>query len=96
MTISTRKKLKTARIEARTTPEALALMKHAAHLQGQSVSDFIASSGANAARKVIADTEIITLSREAGLQIAELLANPPEPTQALKKAVKNHRRLIVS
>ena len=94
MTTSTRKKLKTARIDARTTPEALDLMKHAAHLQGQSVSDFIASSGVSAARKVIAETEIITLSREASIQFAELLANPPEPTEALKKAVEHRRRLI--
>ena len=96
MSTSTRKKLKTARVEARTTPESLALMKRAAELQGQSVSDFLVSAGANAARKIIAQTEIITLNHEASMQIAELLTHPPEPPEALKKAVENHKRLIVS
>ena len=39
---------RTARIEARTAPDALAVVKRAAELQGRSVSDFVVAAAQQA------------------------------------------------
>ena len=44
---------RTARLEARIAPEALAVVKRAAELEGRSVSDFVVSAAQEAARKTI-------------------------------------------
>jgi uncharacterized protein (DUF1778 family) len=85
---------RTARIEARISPDLLATVKRAAELQGRSVSDFVVTATAEAAQKIVTDAEVIRLSREASEQIAELLMNPPPPTEALKEAFAQRRRLI--
>jgi uncharacterized protein (DUF1778 family) len=85
---------RTARIEARISPELLATVKRAAELQGRSVSDFVVTATAEAAQKIVTDAEIIRLSRAASEQLAELLMNPPPPTKALKEAFAHRRRLI--
>jgi uncharacterized protein (DUF1778 family) len=46
---------RTARIEARIAPDALALVKHAAEMQGRSVSDFVVSAAQEAAHRAIED-----------------------------------------
>lgn len=40
---------RTARIEARLAPETLAIVRHAAQMEGRSVSDFVASAAYDAA-----------------------------------------------
>ena len=86
---------RTARLEARIRPEQMQLLKRAAELQGRSVSDFVVAAAQDAAAKAIADIEVIRLSRAASEAFAALLINPPEPNAALRRAFKNHRRLIV-
>lgn len=85
---------RTARIEARIAPELLATVKRAAELQGRSVSDFIVTAAAEVANKVISETDMIRLSREASRQIAQLLSDPPPPTKGFKSAVAARRRLL--
>jgi uncharacterized protein (DUF1778 family) len=85
---------RTARLEARITRDALAVVRRAAEIQGRSVSDFVVSAAQEAAQKTIADVEIIRLSREAQERFAALLLSPPPPTAALVKALKRHRKLI--
>jgi uncharacterized protein (DUF1778 family) len=85
---------RSARIEARIAPELLATVKRAAELQGRSVSDFVVTAAAEVANKVIAETELIRLSREASAQVARLLTNPPPPTRALKASMAARRRLL--
>lgn len=85
---------RTARIEARISPDLLATVKRAAELQGRSVSDFVVTATAEAAQKIVTDAELIRLSRAASEKIAELLMNPPQPTEALKEAFAHRRRLI--
>ena len=69
-------------------------MKRAAEIEGRSVSNFVESAAQEAARRTIADVEIIRLSRAAQEQFAALLINPPPPSARLKQAFKHHRRLI--
>jgi uncharacterized protein (DUF1778 family) len=85
---------RTARLEARITRRALAVVRRAAEIQGRSVSDFVVSAAQEAAQKTIAEVEVIRLSREAQERFAELLLNPPPPAPALVKALKRHRELI--
>jgi uncharacterized protein (DUF1778 family) len=85
---------RTARLEARLSPEALAVVKRAAEIQGRSVSDFVVAAAQEAAHRTIEQTQIIRLSVEDQRLIAEALLNPPEPTPALKKVFEHHRRLI--
>jgi uncharacterized protein (DUF1778 family) len=86
---------RTARIEARIAPDALAIVRRAAEIQGRSVSDFVVAAAQEAAQKTVAEVEIIQLSREAQEQFISLLLNPPPPSAALMRALDRHRSLIV-
>jgi uncharacterized protein (DUF1778 family) len=86
---------RTARIEARIAPEALAIVRRAAEIQGRSVSDFMIAAAQEAARKTVAEVEVIRLSREGQEQFAALLLKPPPPADALLRALQRHRSLIV-
>ena len=86
--------VRSARIEARIAPEALAVVKRAAEIQGRSVSDFVVSAARDAAARTIEETEIIRLSVAAQRAFAEAIVDPPAPSEGLKKAFASHRRLI--
>ncbi len=85
---------RTARIEARITPEALAVVKRAAELQGRSLSDFVVAAAQDAANRAIEETQIIRLSVEDQRAFAEAIRNPPPLAPAMERAIANHRRLI--
>lgn len=85
---------RTARIEARIAPEALAIVRRAAEMQGRSISDFVIAAAQEAAHRAIEETEIIRLSVEGQRQLAEMLLNPPKPNAALKRALRRHREFF--
>jgi uncharacterized protein (DUF1778 family) len=85
---------RTSRIEARIAPDALAIVKRAAEIQGRSVSDFVVAAAQEAASRTIEETQIIRLSVEDQRMIAEAILNPPPPSPALQRAAEAHRRLI--
>jgi uncharacterized protein (DUF1778 family) len=85
---------RTARIEARIAPDALAVVKRAAEMQGRSVSDFVVAAAQDAARRAIEETSIIRLSVEDQLRFVDLLLNPPPVSPALERARESHARLI--
>jgi len=85
---------RTARIEARIAPDALAIVKRAAELQGRSVSDFIVAAAQAEANRTIAETQIIRLSLEDQQNLAEAILNPPPPNAALRRAFESHAKLI--
>jgi uncharacterized protein (DUF1778 family) len=85
---------RTARIEARIAPDALAVVKRAAELQGRSVSDFVVAAAQEAANRAIEEAHIIRLSVEDQRAFAEALLNPPPLTPAMERAIANHRRLM--
>jgi len=55
---------KTARLEARITPELQALLKRAAELEGRSLSDFVMTAARQAAEKRVEQEHVIRLSVE--------------------------------
>ncbi len=85
---------RTARIEARIAPDALAVVKRAAEIQGRSVSDFVVAAAEEAANRTIERAQIIRLSVQDQRAFAEAILNPPKPTPALRRAFRRHRTLI--
>jgi uncharacterized protein (DUF1778 family) len=86
---------RTARIEARIAPEALAIVRRAAEIQGRSISDFVVAAAQDAATKTVAELEVIRLSRAAQEQFASLLLKPQPLSKALHRALKRHNTIIV-
>lgn len=87
---------RTTRLEARISPEALAIVRRAAEMQGRSLSDFVVSAAQEAAQRAIEDTQVLRLAVEDQRLLAEAILNPPEPNDALRRAAAAHRRLVVS
>ncbi len=85
---------RTARIEARIAPDALAIVRRAAELQGRSVSDFVVAAAQEAANRTIEETQILRLSVEDQRAFMDAILNPPAPSTALGRAAEAHRRLI--
>ena len=85
---------RTARVEARISPEALDVVKRAAEIQGRSVSDFIVEAAQQAAHRTIEETTIIRLAVEDQRRIMEAILNPPEPNEALRRAMQRRRELF--
>lgn len=73
-----------ARINLRTSPEAKALIERAAALMGTTMSSFMLQNAYEAAQRLIAQHETITLSDRDRDAFLAALDNPPEPTDALR------------
>ena len=74
-----------ARINLRTSPEAKALIERAAALMGTTVSGFMMQNAYEAAQRLLAQHETITLSDRDRDTFLAALENPPEPTEALRR-----------
>lgn len=87
---------KSARIEARVTPELKEMIELAASYSDRSVSDFILHNMELVARKVVEEHDRIVLNQEQSLQLAEHLLAPPEPNDYLKSTMAEYRKRAVS
>jgi uncharacterized protein (DUF1778 family) len=85
---------RTARVEARIAPDALAVVRRAAELQGRSVSDFVVAAALKDAQRTIEDMQLVRLSVEDQRRFAKLLLNPPPVAPAMKRALTARKRLI--
>jgi uncharacterized protein (DUF1778 family) len=86
--------MRSTRIEARIAPDALAVVKRAAEIQGRSVSDFVVAAAQEAANRTIEQAHVIRLSVEGQRAFAQAILNPPKPSPALRRAFRRHRELI--
>jgi uncharacterized protein (DUF1778 family) len=87
---------RSTRLEARLSPETLAVVKRAAEIEGRSVSDFVVAAARQAAQRTIAETHVLHLALADQQALAEALAEPPKPASALRRARTAHRRLIAA
>jgi len=85
---------RTARLEARISPKALATVKRAAEIQGRSVSDFVVAAAQEAAQRTIAEVQMVRLCVTDQEKVAAVLLKRPKAPPALKRAFKAHRDLI--
>ena len=92
--MTTQATTRTARVEARIAPDALAVVRRAAELQGRSISDFLVAAALKDAHQTIEDEQIIRLSVDDQQRFAELLINPPPLAPAMQRALKARKRLI--
>ena len=72
-----------ARINLRTSPQAKALIERAAAIMGSTVSGFMLQNAYEAARRIVADKDTLTLSQEAFEAFVASCEKPAESTQAL-------------
>ena len=86
--------IESARLDAGITPELLDLIRRAAEVQRCSVSDYVATTLQEAARRDVGEVEVIRLSREASEQVAAALIDPPPINDALRNALIRHRRMV--
>lgn len=86
----------TARIQARIAPDALAVVRRAAQLQGRSISDFLVAAALKEAHRAIEAAQIIRLSVDDQQRFAELLFNPPPLAPAMQRSLKARKRLIAA
>ena len=89
-----REQKRTTRIEARISPDALAVVKRAAEIEGRSLSDFVVAAAQEAANRTIEETHLIRLSVEDQRRFVELLLDPPAANAAMERARASHARLI--
>ena len=80
---------RSTRLEARIAPDALAVVKRAAEIQGRSVSDFVVAAAQEAAQKTIEETQLVRLSLEDQIAFAEAITTPPEPSMLLRDAMES-------
>jgi len=86
--------IKSARLEARITPDLQALLRRAAELEGRSVTDFVVAAAQKAAEERIEQAQIIRLSLEDQRAFVAAILDPPEPEPALRRAFRRHGDLI--
>jgi uncharacterized protein (DUF1778 family) len=82
------------RLEARVTAEQKALIEHAAALEGRSITDFVLASVHDAAKRAIAEHEVIQLSVRDSQAFVEALLNPREPGRRMKERIADYKALI--
>jgi uncharacterized protein (DUF1778 family) len=84
---------KSERIYARVTPRQKSLIQRAAELKGLSISDYMIVNLEREAEQTIATTQIIELTAKDSLKLVEMLLNPPEPSENMKKAARRYQEL---
>lgn len=85
-----------ARLEARLPVEVHALLKRAAELQGRTLTDFVVTAAQDAARRAIADTDLVRISVEDQRELAKAIFKPKAPNKALKRAFRRRRTLLAT
>jgi uncharacterized protein (DUF1778 family) len=69
-----------------------ARFERAANVQGRSVTDFVVSAADEAARRILREHEILTLSERDSKTFVSVLLNPPAPRGHLAEAMNRYRR----
>jgi uncharacterized protein (DUF1778 family) len=84
----------TARLEARIPLSVYTIMQRAAQLRGMTLTSYLMATAGEDARRLVAEADILRLSQEDQVRFAQALAEPPEPTDGLKRAARRHADLI--
>lgn len=79
------------RIDLRTSPEIKELIVRAASTAGMTVSAFLLGTAQERARKILAETEMVTLSAQDWEVFARSLDNTEQPRPKLAAAMERHR-----
>ena len=84
------------RLGFRLDEETKDLIERAAYLSRRKVSDFCVTALTDTARRTIAEHETLVLSDRDRKAFFDALANPPEPSERLIRALAEHKRRVAS
>ena len=88
---------KDTRLFARISRQDKALIEQAAVIAGQSAGTFVVTQARAAAERVVNEHDVIRLTREESRRFVEALLSPPRPpTAAMRKAMREYRRSVIS
>ena len=82
---------KRERVQLRLDARSKKKLERADAFSGKTVTDFVLSHALDAADRVLAEHEVITLSDEDWDVFFDALVNPPEPNKNLKRAFRRYR-----
>lgn len=77
-------------------PDALAVIRQAAELQGRRLSEFVVAAAQEAAHRTIEEAQIIRLSVEDQRRFTEALLNPAPLSPTMERAIECYRAQIGS
>ena len=83
---------KTARLEARITPDQKALLERAAALSGRTLSEFVISSAQETAARMVREQEVMTLRGRDRKAFVAALLKPSAPGNRLRRAARRYTR----
>lgn len=95
MPIIEKQQSQAARLNFRLPPEIKERIENAALISGVTVTDFAITALAERSEKVLEKHQTRILSNRDREFFLEMLENPPEPNEALKKAVKEYKKRVV-
>lgn len=88
------KNRKSERVAVRLSEDNKALLEQAAIESNCTLTEFVVNSALAEARKVIEDRQRMVLVGEDAEFFLEMLENPPEPNEALRKAAAHYKEFI--
>lgn len=89
-------RVSTTCLEVRISVELYAMLKHAAELEGRTMTDFLITAFQDAALRTVEQAEAIRLSMVDQECFVQALLSPPKQTPALGRAFVRHRKLLCS
>jgi uncharacterized protein (DUF1778 family) len=92
--VNKKRPIRDARLEARVPSETKILWERAAAVQGRKVTEFVVTSAVEAARRVLRESELSSLTRRDRIAFVEALLNPPVPNSRLRKAAARHAKVF--
>lgn len=84
------------RLDIRLNPDTKELIQEAAMLRNQTVTQFVVSTLAESAGRVVAEHARAALSDRDRDLFLQLLDNAPAPNRALRKAAKTYRKHLAT
>lgn len=81
---------KDARVDIKTTKAAKATLEQAAYALGTTLSAFMLECCMPKAREILAQSDLIRLTRKESERFIAALQNPPEANEKLKQLFKKH------
>ena len=81
---------KDARVDIKTTKAAKAMLEQAAHAFGTTLSAFMLDCSMLKAREILAQSDLIRLTRKESERFIAALQNPPKANEKLKQLFKKH------
>jgi len=82
---------KMARLEARVSADEKDFFKHAAALQGQTLTEFLVRCAHEGAKRTVREQELMKLTAKDRENFVSALLKPPSPGKRLKKAAKRYK-----